>query len=84
VALHCLMRLRDICEQDILIEWFQNPQDRVEINKVVVACKDKPLWRQMAAMNKFTMAPLERYRRWGMVCGCPEHILAREENPKKK
>jgi len=79
VVLEALLKLRQICEEDMAIEWFENPQDREEINKVVVACKDKPLWRLFGALHTYIFRPLERYRRWGMVCGCQEHIQDRKE-----
>ena len=82
VVLECLLHLRQICEEDLCLEWFTNPQDRAFINRVVVACKDKPLWRLLSATHRFIFKPLEQHRRWGMVCGCPEHIQQRREHRK--
>ena len=52
LTLECLLVLRQICEEDIQLEWFQNVRDREQLNATVVACKDKPLWRLLAGANE--------------------------------
>jgi len=82
LTIESLLVLRQICEEDIQLEWFQNAKDREVLNATVAACKNKPLWRLLAACNTHIFGPLECYRRWGMVCSCPEHIQQRKEHKK--
>jgi len=75
--MECLLDLRQVCEEYMDESWFQNAQDRVFMQSVCAACKDKTLWTFMATSYKFVFEPAEVGRRWGMVCECPEHVDAR-------
>lgn len=79
VVMGALLALRVICEGHLREALFQNVQDRAQLQGVVRACRDPGLWTWMAAVHEHLLTPLERLRRWGMVCyheGC--HDLRRD------
>ena len=72
-----LLRFRTISENEFRSEWFINTQERETLAAVCHACKDAQLWKFMNASNREVLLPLERCRRWGMVCTCPHHVQLR-------
>ena len=81
-ALWQLGKLRTLCEQHLRRELFGEVQDEGFLTSVLNACRDKAFWRWVIAANKFVFWPLEKVRRWGMVCAC--HEEERRDNPTKK
>ena len=79
-----LLALRDICEDHFDGPlFFGTAQDQEEISAVHRACKNKRLWRWMAGASKYLFSPIEKVRRWGMVCDCPEHVALRKAGKRK-
>ena len=73
-----LAPLRPICGH-VREELFANAQDKAVIQKAVNACRDESLQQFIAVTLHLVFSPLERFRRWGMVCDCCAPI--REERP---
>ena len=79
VVFGSLLQFRTICENDFRPEWFADAQEKETLAGVWKACKTPILWRYMAASHREVYKPIERQRRWGMICTCPEHIRMRQE-----
>ena len=75
-----LLTFREISEDYVEREMFQNVQDRVSLDASLAAMKDKSLWRFMAAVYRFVAKPTEKLRRWGVVCECVDHVRMRTED----
>ena len=75
-----LLPLRRLCEGFIREELFANAQDRVSLQGVCNACRDKFLWRFIACALKHVFDEVEGMRHWGMVCPCCSKL--REEGAK--
>jgi len=60
---------------------FNNPQDRELVNSVLECGAEPKYWRWVAAMFEFVLKPLEKMRRWGMVCKC--HVEWRRRHKRK-
>ena len=68
-----LLPLRPLCETLLATYatvWFSSFQDGVLLRSVAAACADKELWVFVAVFFERAFRPLERARRWGMVCPC--------------
>ena len=74
-----LLRLRQVCEQFVREELFDNAQDKAFIQSVVNACRDVWLCKFIATTLGTVFLPLEYLRRWGLLCEC--HSAWRKENP---
>ena len=72
VNLKALSGYRNLCENHVRREWFQNPQDAHQLETVLQACSDPELWRWITAARREVFSPLEGGRHWGMVCPCHE------------
>ena len=77
-CMEALLLLRSVCEHHLREEMFANAQDRVMIQSVMAACKDKLLWIFMKASLTHVFRHCERGRRWGTTCLCPDHVRMRE------
>ena len=75
-----LLTFREISEDYVEREMFQNVQDRVSLDASLAAMKDKSLWRFMAAVYRFVAKPTEKLRRRGVVCECVDHVRMRTED----
>ena len=71
-VLYQLKQLRNLCEGHMRRELFGKVQDESLLKEVIAACGDKGLWQWISVANKLVYWPLEKLRRWGMVCGCHE------------
>jgi hypothetical protein len=69
----------DICGRGVRPEMFNNFQDRALLASVLKTCKDDCLFLFYSCSYEYMFAPLERARRWGMVCQCPDHVRMRKE-----
>jgi hypothetical protein len=65
-----LNRLRVLCEEHFVEGIFENVQDKSLLDNVIVACRNKGLWKWISMGDKILFGPLENIRRWGMVCNC--------------
>lgn len=79
VVLEALLPLRRICEVYVQAEIFKNCQDRALLAAFARACKDQALWRWIKVRYETAYFPLEHWRRWGMVCGCPDRTQMRKD-----
>ena len=69
-----LLRLRVLCQEHLkdacsLFKDFQEPQT---LKDFATACKWDHLWQWMASFFRFVLRPLEKGRRWGLLCACCE------------
>jgi len=69
-ACRSLLKVRLLCTQKITADIFKNTQEKELIKDVLVACKHARLWTWIRAMFDYVLLPLERLRRWGMICDC--------------
>ncbi|CAK0904653.1 unnamed protein product, partial [Prorocentrum cordatum] len=65
-----LAELRDLCELHMHESLFPNIQERELLRDVLVACRDRSLWKWICASHAEVFKPLESCRRWGMKCAC--------------
>ena len=79
LVFRALSLLRWICQHEFRQEWFANTQEKETLAGTWVACQDKQLWTYIDVSFREVYKPLERQRRWGMVCTCPEHVQMRRE-----
>ena len=79
-TMQCLLNLRWICQLQLRPEFFNHAQDKTFIKEVFEAAKDEELWQFMEACYTFLMMPSEDCRRWGLTCGCPQHVKMRTED----
>ena len=80
VVLTALDELRPVCEGPMRREWYANSQERAMMTQFFDACEDKALWILIRCSNREVYSKAEEQRRWGMTCGCPEHVQARLEH----
>lgn len=57
---------------------FNNPQDRDSLRKAVDACNEHEMWSWSDSMGREVIHPIEKARHFGMICGCEQHLLDRE------
>ena len=67
-----LTPLRHCCEALLCEELFTDFQDKAFLRDVVLASKDARFWIFIVAVSIWVMQPLERIRRWGLICGHAE------------
>jgi hypothetical protein len=67
-----LLALRSLCEDHLihLDDIFKDFQDRDLLQDVRAACAWKDMWVFIAVFFEWVLFPLEKGRRWGMVCAC--------------
>ena len=67
-----LLKLSHMCTHFLLDvdAWFPNFQDKDLLLKVREACQWRDLWCFMRVFFDTVLNPLERGRRWGLVCDC--------------
>ena len=53
---------------------FPHIQEKELLKDVLSACRDFALWKWIAAAEHYVFTPLEKLRRWAMVC--PSHARA--------
>ena len=79
-----LLPLRFFCENVLVVHikaWFPTFKDGDLLNTVISALEDKELWNFIKVFHYRVFLPLEKGRRWGLVCVCCEHL--RHEMPHK-
>ena len=76
-VLRQLKGLRVVCQVHLLAELFAKAQDQEEISAVILSCRDSVFWRWAASCLDKVFSSEEKFRRWGMVCDCPEHVRER-------
>ena len=77
-----LDRMADISRHGVREEFFQHFQDRDLLIRVLRHCTDGPLWDLIHGASGNIFGPLEKGRRWGMTCECPDHIADRQRGVK--
>lgn len=76
VALSELSRLKYLCEtylKDVEYVFGDGFQDKQLLQDVKSTCKWKELWAFVSAFHKKVTWPLDRSRRWGLMCTCHAH-----------
>jgi hypothetical protein len=68
-----LAPLRDLCEKHLTRESFDGVQEEDNLQDFLTACKLPDLWRFIVYGLQYLIKPLEKFRRWGMLCICHEH-----------
>ena len=61
---------------------FKNTQDSAHLELVLEACASEEFWCWMHCAFRFGIRPLEKARRWGLMCLCHAAAYARGESPK--
>ena len=69
-VLEQLAPLRPICEHYIEGGMFPSFKDGELLQSVLRSCQDQELWRFIVFAHAWVFAPLEKLRRWGLVCEC--------------
>ena len=80
-----LDQLRTFCQEVLahhLREWFPNFKDGELLNSLWENLNDNELWTFIHVFNVKLFTPLEKARRWGLVCIC--HELERQLALKKR
>ena len=67
-----LLKLRVLCEEHMVRCIFNQVKDIYELDSCLKTCSDRKFWKWMAACYEFLIHPLERLRRWGLLCPCHE------------
>ena len=67
-CMESLAPLRNVCENFLCAELFQDAQEKVFIEDVLKACKDPSLWLFIRSVGPHVMSKLEHCRRWGLCC----------------
>ena len=83
VVLTQLTELRRLCEL-LDPKLFKDAQDKEEMKRFFEACRDNAFWQWAEVSNREIFLPLEKSRRWGMVCECPEHVAERKRTGGKQ
>ena len=65
-----LLRLREFCETWMRADLFGKVKDPIGLTQCVNACRDTKLWVWIRAVFQYFVDPMERIRRWGLVCSC--------------
>ena len=69
-VLQQLGELRRLCQHHISARQFPGIQEKELLSEVLKACQDDDLWLFVTHAFSNVFRPLERIRRWGMVCAC--------------
>ena len=72
IALEQLLPLRELCETELVHvdDIFKDFQDRELLVDVRAASAWAELWTLLESFNRLLTRPIEKSRRWGMVCPC--------------
>ena len=71
-CIECLGDLRVLCERFLTRDLFGEVQDAELLQDVLVACRMEAFWKWVACAYKFVYNPLEKLRRWALLCPCHE------------
>ena len=77
-----LDKVRQISEDELRPEWFSKAQETVLVGQAFEACRDKLFWGWVSCAGREVYEPADELRRWGGMCGCPEHVQARQNRDK--
>ena len=69
-----LKPLRELCEQHMERGIFNSVQEETDFTEFIKGCKMAHLWRWIVHVYSQIIKPLEKLRRWGLVCSCHGHL----------
>ena len=83
-VLHDFQPVRSLFEFYFTQHAFNHAQDVETIKTMVQALEDPMFLPWCSATLKFILTPIEHLRRWGLVCGCPDHVKDRHDHPSRQ
>ena len=80
-----LAALRDLCQRVLYVHlrsFFPSFKDAGLLDAIISHCGNSELWVFISTFAMHVFTPLEKTRRWGLLCAC--HEEERRANPRKK
>ena len=75
-VIHDLMELRIVCVDFLkdVKDIFPSFQDGELADELETACAWEEMWSFLRVFLTFVLGPLEKARRWGMICACCQEV----------